>query len=31
MENIIQNDAKKIDNLDLNELNHYWLIAKKSS
>ena len=31
MENIIQNDAKKIDNLDLKELNHYWLIAKKSS
>ncbi len=31
MENIIQNDAKKIDNLNLNELNHYWLIAKKSS
>ena len=31
MENIIQNDAKKIDNLGLNELNHYWLIAKKSS
>ena len=31
MENIIQNDAKKIDNLDLNELNHYWSIAKKSS
>ena len=31
MENIIQNDAKKIDNLDLNELNHYWFIAKKSS
>ena len=31
MENIIQNDAKKIDNLDLNELNHYWLIAKTSS
>ena len=31
MENIIQNDAKKIENLDLNELNHYWLIAKKSS
>ena len=31
MENIIQSDAKKIDNLDLNELNHYWLIAKKSS
>ena len=28
---IIQNDAKKIENLDLNELNHYWLIAKKSS
>ena len=31
MENIIQNDEKKIDNLNLNELNHYWLIAKKSS
>ena len=31
MENIIQNDAKKIDYLNLNELNHYWLIAKKSS
>ena len=31
MENIIQNDAKEIDNLDFNELNHYWLIAKKSS
>ena len=31
MEIIIQNDAKKIENLDLNELNHYWLIAKKSS
>ena len=31
MENIIQNDKKKIDNLNLNELNHYWLIAKKSS
>ena len=31
MENIIQNDAKKIENLDLNDLNHYWLIAKKSS
>ena len=31
MENIIQNDAKKIEDLDFNELNHYWLIAKKSS
>ena len=31
MENIIQNDAKKIEDLDLNDLNHYWLIAKKSS
>ena len=31
MENIIQNDAKKIDNLDFKELNHYWLVAKKSS
>ena len=31
MENIIQNDEKKIDNLNLNELNHYWSIAKKSS
>ena len=31
MENIIQNDEKKIDNLNFNELNHYWLIAKKSS
>tara|TARA_X000000950_G_scaffold93495_1_gene117729 strand:- start:4999 stop:5757 length:759 start_codon:yes stop_codon:yes gene_type:complete len=31
MENIIQNDAKKIDDLDLKELNYYWLVAKKSS
>ena len=31
MENIIQNGSKKIEDLDLNELNHYWLIAKKSS
>ena len=31
MENIIQNDEKKIDNLNFNELNHYWSIAKKSS
>ena len=31
MENIIQNDAKKIENLDFKELNHYWLVAKKSS
>ncbi|MDC3115288.1 nucleoside triphosphate pyrophosphohydrolase [Bacteroidota bacterium] len=31
MENIIQNDAKKIEDLDLNDLNHYWLIVKKSS
>ena len=31
MENIIQNDSKKIEDLDLNELNHYWLVAKKSS
>lgn len=31
MENIIQNDAKKIEDLNLNDLNHYWLIAKKSS
>ena len=31
MENIIQNGSKKIEDLDLNELNHYWLVAKKSS
>lgn len=31
MENIIQNDAKKIENLDFNDLNYYWEIAKKSS
>ena len=31
MENIIQNGSKKIEDLDLDELNHYWLVAKKSS
>ena len=31
MENIIQNNSKKIEDLDFNELNHYWLFAKKSS
>ena len=31
MENIIQNDAKKIENLDFKDLNYYWEIAKKSS
>ncbi len=31
MENIIQNGSKKIEDLDFNELNHYWLVAKKSS
>ena len=31
MENIIQNGSKKIEDLDLNELNHYWLVAKISS
>ena len=31
MENIIQNGSKKIEDLNLNELNHYWLVAKKSS
>ena len=31
MENIIKNDVKKIEDLDFNELNSYWLVAKKSS
>lgn len=31
MENIIKNDVKKIEDLDFNELNSYWLFAKKSS
>ena len=31
MENIIKNDMKKIEDLDFNELNSYWLFAKKSS
>ena len=31
MEIIIQNDAKKIENLDFKDLNYYWEIAKKSS
>ena len=29
MENIIKNDLKKIEDLDFNELNSYWLVAKK--
>ena len=28
MEKIIDNDSKKIEDLDFNELNNYWIIAK---
>ena len=28
MEKIIENDSKKIEDLDFNELNNYWIIAK---
>ena len=31
MEDIILKETKKIENLDFNDLNHYWEIAKKSS
>ena len=28
MEKIIENDSKKIEDLDFNELNNYWMVAK---
>tara|TARA_B100000989_G_scaffold213196_1_gene162016 strand:+ start:4460 stop:5218 length:759 start_codon:yes stop_codon:yes gene_type:complete len=28
METIIENDSKKIEDLDFNELNKYWIVAK---